>query len=144
MEMGQGPGKPDPRLMALVNRAFSTFETLLDAMENEIIAFERNGMKCQDLIELGGRVNAHVGAIEEALTQFGAPSHKEWFSLLDPISGDMALLKEKSLRKLGEACCKSADDECKQEVLKVLNGVKATKKIIAETNVEVTRDLAHR
>jgi hypothetical protein len=129
---------------ALVNRAFATFQGLLDAMEKEIIAFERNGVKCEDLIGLGTSVNAHISAIEEALAEFETPSWEQWFSLLEPVSGDMALLKEKSLRKLGEACCKSADEECKKEVLKVLNRVKATKKMIAETLVTVTRDLAHR
>ena len=140
--MGQGRSKPDPQAMALVSGVFGSFQRLMNGLQDEITAFERNGLKCDDLIDLTTHVNAHINAIEETLAQFEAPPWKQWLSVLRPISNDMALIKEKSLRKLGEACCKSADEECKEQVLKVLHGVKETKKIIGETLVKLTRDLA--
>jgi len=141
MGQGRSQAQADTQATAMVNRVFSSFQRLIDGMQDEITAFERNGLKCDDLVDLTTNMNAHVSAIEKTLAQFEAPSWKQWLSVLEPISKDMAGIKEKSLRKLGEACCKSADEECKEEVLKVLNGVKETKKTIEEALVKVRRDL---
>ena len=116
----------------------------MNAMEEEVNAFREAGMSCEGLSDLETRVNAHVDSIEKALDQFEGPSWAQWRSMLEPISDDMALIKEKSLRKLGEACCKSKEEDCKEAVLKVLESVKAVKRVTAETLSKLPRDFNRR
>jgi len=125
-----------------VHDIFVKLEELVRAMDEEVEAFQEAGMHCEGLSKMTSVLDARLGEIEIKLSMFDDPRYSGWKETMRLLYNDLAGIKEKSLRKLGEACCKSkGGHECRAKVVHVIESLKVVKKAIEDAHAKVNQDL---
>lgn len=120
---------------------FRKFEKLLDSMEEQVRAFQAAGMQCKSLSALTDELASTIEEMHQRMSLIGGPSYTDWSAVMELLAKDLANIKEQSLRKLGEACCKSKDAECRDAVLHVLGRVKEARGRIEEASANLDPDV---